>query len=392
MDKAQYYNSVIDQVKDLETLAGVQAERCFDLDKLAKMLPAETAAGIKRVILTGCGDSYSAAGAILPGFKKLSGLRACNSPDIMDFCCYYTPEKIAGGYAMDEVLVVGASASGNSQRTVEALLRGKELGAHTLIVTANPKSKGAETAELVFDLETPAGCNTPGLRSYYASLVGFAALGAYLGLCSGAIDRDRFDWVKAEIPAYTRRFLERLPEVDEQMFRHALRVKELTKFEIIGDWNEGYSAQFVEEKFIECSGVYCEHTNSEEFAHIGVFHREPKKWGIVALINRADPSLGRMKDSIYGCLAQHRPTLVVTDAAPETFLEEKRTENPPGYDSMAAKGTPEICQIPTPAELWLSPFVDFIPGSLLAGYHAAVNERKYFGGRYDFRTQTWAGR
>ena len=293
---------------------------------------------------------------------------------------------------MDEVLVVGASASGNSQRTVEALLRGKELGAHTLIVTANPKSKGAETAELVFDLETPAGCNTPGLRSYYASLVGFAALGAYLGLCSGAIDRDRFDWVKAEIPAYTRRFLERLPEVDEQMFRHALRVKELTKFEIIGDWNEGYSAQFVEEKFIECSGVYCEHTNSEEFAHIGVFHREPKKWGIVALINRADPSLGRMKDSIYGCLAQHRPTLVVTDAAPETFLEEKRTENPPGYDSMAAKGTPEICQIPTPAELWLSPFVDFIPGSLLAGYHAAVNERKYFGGRYDFRTQTWAGR
>ncbi len=37
----------------------------------------------------------------------------------------------------------------------------------------------------------------------------------------------------------------------------------------------------------------------------------------------------------------------------------------------------------------MTPLVDFIPGSLLAGYHAAVNEKKYFGGRYDFRTQEW---
>jgi len=60
-----------------------------------------------------------------------------------------------------------------------------------------------------------------------------------------------------------------------------------------------------------------------------------------------------------------------------------------GYDALANKGTPTICQIPKAPEQWMSPFVDFIPGSLLAGYHAAVNEIKYFGGRYDFRTQTW---
>ena len=37
----------------------------------------------------------------------------------------------------------------------------------------------------------------------------------------------------------------------------------------------------------------------------------------------------------------------------------------------------------------MSPLVDFLPGSLLAGYQAAVNEIMYFGGRYNFRTQTW---
>ena len=79
MNKKDYYNSVTDQVRDLNNLASVQADLCFDLKTLSSALDAETAKNMQRVIITGCGDSYSAAGAMMPGFKQLSGLKKCNS-------------------------------------------------------------------------------------------------------------------------------------------------------------------------------------------------------------------------------------------------------------------------------------------------------------------------
>ena len=246
-------------------------------------------------------------------------------------------------------------------------------------------------------METPAGCNTPGLRSYYASMVAITATAAYLGLCNGNLTEEQFYAVRDSIASYTKEFMADFERIDDLMFSEALRMKDLRKFEVIGDWNEGYSAQFIEEKFIECGGVYCDHTNSEEFVHISYMYRCPDELGTVVLINEADKSFSRMRYTINGALAQHRPTLIVTDVAPEDFdlnIERTNIESPYfkqfiGFDALAVKGTPTICQIPKAPEQWMSPFVDFIPGSLLAGYHAAVNEIKYFAGRYDFRAQTW---
>lgn len=397
MNKKDYYNSVTDQVKALEELAVIQTDICFDLERWSKVMDAGTAKKIKRVIITGCGDSYSASGAMVPGVKKLSGLRKVNSPDIMDFCRYYSPLKIAKGYQMDEVLILSISASGGSDRVVEALEKGNALGCETLLITCNPDSKCGHAAKHIFNVETPAGCNTPGLRSYYASMVGITAVGAYLGLCNGTITEDAFHNVKSSIASYTKAFMAEFDRIDDLMFSEALRMKDLRKFEVIADANEGYSAQFIEEKFIECGGVYCDHTNSEEFVHISYMYRCPDELGTIVLINEADKSMSRMKYSINGCLAQHRPTLIVTDVAPEDFdlhIERTQTDSPyfqqiMGFDALAVKGTPTICQIPKAPEQWMSPFVDFIPGALLAGYHAAVNEIWYFGGRYDFRAQTW---
>ena len=57
MNKKDYYNSVTDQVLDLKNLAPVQSKICFDLEFLKKTLPADKAERIRRVIITGCGDS-----------------------------------------------------------------------------------------------------------------------------------------------------------------------------------------------------------------------------------------------------------------------------------------------------------------------------------------------
>ena len=300
MKRDSYSKSVLHQVRDLRELAGIQKEKCFDLEKLSRIMERESCAGIKRVILTGCGDSYSAAGAMLPGFKKLSGLKLCNAPDIMDFCHYYSREKILRGRKPEEVLVVAISFSGSAERLAQALEKASELGAKTMIITKNPDSRGGRAAEMVFNVETPDGCNSPGLRSYYASMVGIAALGAYIGVCSGRLSKEDFYKTGEEIAGYTLRFMEDLDRIDEEMFAEAVRMKDLRKFEVIADGNEGSSAQFVEQKFIECSGVYCDHTTSEEFAHISYFFRGPEEFGTVVMINGADKSLSRMKDTVGG--------------------------------------------------------------------------------------------
>lgn len=401
MDKKQYYNSVTDQVKDLYSLAAIQADLCFDSAKLEKVIDVETAKKIKRVIITGCGDSFSAAGAMLPGFKLLSGIQTINAPDIMDFVCYYNENKIKRGHAAEEVLAVGISFSGGSQRVIDAIEKANALGAQSLLITKNSASKGAAAAKFVFDVETPAGCNTPGLRSYYASMVGLTALASHIGLCNGTISQQRFTEVKKSIVDYTAKFMESFDVIDEQMFQSAVEMKDLTRFEVIADANEGYSAQFVEEKVIECSGMHCDHTNSEEFAHISFMYHLPEGIGTIVLINKADLSFNRMVLTIVGCLKQHRPTIIVTDADPSEFEVKPATEEfkkslPLFMDVnfeeelIRNAGKPVVCSIPTPPEKWMSPFVDFIPGSLFAGYHAAVNERQFFGGQYNFRTQKWA--
>lgn len=400
MDK-NYINSVSEQVFQLAEQGEGQITRSFDFEKLEKSIPLKTAANIRRIIMTGCGDSYSAAGAMKKAVSELSGITKCNTPDIIDFCYYYSDQKIFLGCKPSEVLVISISFSGGSQRVVDALARAKKAGVHALLITGKPDSVCGKAAELIFNVDLPEGCNTPGLRSYFASLSALAAIGAYIGTARGYIGEGEFERAGKDAGLYVEKFFKDIDSVNDAMFDLALKWKDLKHFEIIGDGNEGYSAQFVEQKFIECSGVYCDHTTSEEFAHISFFQRNPSGYGMVVLINKDDPSLGRMADTVRGLRCQHRPTLVVTDAEKEAFDMRNDAIDISknfygsaeiGYNSYENAGDISIVHTPTPPKQWMSPFVDFIPGSLLAGYYAAVNEIMFFGGRYDFRAQKWLDR
>ena len=94
MNKQHYYNTIGLQIEDLRTLVDVQTENCFDRAKFGALLDASTVKGLKRVIITGCGDSFSAAGAMKPAFRMHSGLKLVSVPDPMEFCRYYTKEEI----------------------------------------------------------------------------------------------------------------------------------------------------------------------------------------------------------------------------------------------------------------------------------------------------------
>lgn len=372
LNKQHYYNTIGLQIEDLRTLVDVQTEMCFDRAKLGALLDASTVKGLKRVIITGCGDSFSAAGAMKPAFRLHSGLKLVSVPDPMEFCRYYSKEAINKGCLDSETLVIAVSASGGSARIVEILTKANDMGVGSMLISNNPESNGAKAAQYMYHVQTPPGCNSPGLRSYFASMVAITALGAWIGLQQGHITEARFDAIRESIVSYVKAVMACYDRIDDQMFRLGMIWKDYEKFEIVGDWGEAFSAQFVEEKFIECAGVHTTHADSEDWCHINFFLRDPKTIGTVFMTHAGDPSFDRMCYTVRSAAGIGRPVLVVTDAEDSLFPE-----------------TVEVCRIPAAPEGWMTPLTDFIPGSLLGAYVAACADKLFFGGKYDFRTQTW---
>lgn len=372
MMKKDYYNTIVLQVEDLRTLATVQADACFNLKKLSSLMPETTYRQLKRVIITGCGDSFSAAGAMLPSFRLHSGLADVSVPDPMEFCRFYDEREILKGHRADETLVIAVSASGGSDRIVEIVQKGSTHHTASMLISNNPQSKGALASQYVYHVETPEGCNTPGLRSYFASMIAITALGAYVGMVQGHITQARFEQIKQSIVSYITACMAEFERIDDQMFSLAESWKAFERFEVVGDWNEGYSAQFVEEKFIECAGVHCTHIDTEDWCHINYFLRDPKTIGTIFLLPSKMEGFDRAQYSVASALNIGRPTLIVTDAPASAF-----------------PGEAVVCTLPAAEETWLVPIMDFVPGSLLGSYIAALSDKMFFGGRYNFRTRQW---
>lgn len=373
MNKLDYFNTVTLQVESLFELIDVQAERCFDTEKLNAIMSPDEFAALDKVVLTGCGDSFSAAGAMRSVFSALSGIPMTYSPDPMDFTRFWTNEEINKDNAQKS-LVVAISASGGADRIVEILERGKAAGARTMLISNNPSSRGAHAAELFYHVDTPELCNTPGLRSYFASMVAVVALGLHIGVCKGKKNLQDFEEVKNALVKYVIDCKQYFTDMDDTAFELSTQWKDFSRFEAIGDGSDYFTAQFVEEKFIECPGAHCSHVDSEDWCHINFFLKNPSTIGTILHAFKASPSFNRLIESANSAASLGRPVMVVTDK-PDA-----------GFDTRIT-----VCTMPSPPEgfEWISTIMNFAPGSLLSGYVAAVAGKNFFSGRYDFRNQKW---
>ncbi|MDF2797299.1 MAG: hypothetical protein K0R85_43 [Devosia sp.] len=91
------------------------------------------AAGIKRVYMTGCGDSLACMIAVRSLFEEMLGV-PCEPVQALDMAYYY--HHTLG----PDALVITLSSSGTTTRTVEAMLVAKARGARTLALSNTPGS------------------------------------------------------------------------------------------------------------------------------------------------------------------------------------------------------------------------------------------------------------
>ena len=137
------------QVFSLPGMVEEQVEICFSPEQLEQILPIKDCFDIRKVFLTGCGDSLAAAGNMTPIIEKYCDIMSCKALDPITFTRYMTKSDIGIGEP-NSPLVLSISAGGETARVVEVLKKASELGAFPLVITGKPDSTCAETAKKAF--------------------------------------------------------------------------------------------------------------------------------------------------------------------------------------------------------------------------------------------------
>lgn len=363
MKKQECANPLGNQVRSLTDLVDTQLDICFSDEVLHPVMSMAEICNVRRIYITGCGDSIAAAGVMAGVMKEFSEVFHCEAVEPMDFSRFMKKEELGAGEP-DSPLVIAISAGGGTARIREILQKAKKMGAFTILLTNNRESASAQEAKRVFCLDTPKMTEDfPGLRSYFAGIIGLTALAVRMGHVRGVLPPLKPCECKEAVSSYVHSFEKEMGRVEDQMFALAGVWKEFERFEFIGDGPERYSALFAMEKFAEVTGTLGSFDDSEDWCHIGYHIKNPETVGTILFADCHSEGYGRERETARAACGIGRPLLVITNGAPSDFPPQAH-----------------VCRIPdTPPEYrWLMPLMDYAPAAILAGYCALLGGRKFF--------------
>lgn len=233
--------------------------------EIDELLPSQLCATTSFVYLTGDGDSYHAACAAEMAFESLAGL-SCEPISALRFLEYTTPWMSVTSAAPP--LVVAISASGKTQRVVQAVEAGRRRGALTIAVTGTPGGPVARAADhsLVIDLARRE--RSPGICTYQASLLGLVLIAIRLGEARRYRTQSECSALRQELLALPR-MIEATVEVIEDRCRSvAAMVADSPLLVMVGSGPNYGTALFSAAKMAEAAGVFAAGQDLEEWCHV----------------------------------------------------------------------------------------------------------------------------
>lgn len=198
----------------------------------------------------GCGDSLFAAQA-LSRFLRGAGwdMRPASAAEML------WDARIATGDT-----VVGLSISGSTRRTVEAIARGRELGARTLAITINPDSALARAADATLILPfQPISRAIPHGLDYHMTLLAIASLAGVAPAAAVA------HLLRTEVGARLER---------ARLAAEGARAG--TRFVFLGSGPAAGSAAYAAAKLHEAGGLAAWSFEAENFCHGANFMLRPE--------------------------------------------------------------------------------------------------------------------
>ncbi len=343
----------------LQTLLGELTD-----EAIAKAIPDEKIKKIKRVIITGNGDSYAACLAT----KEFNSRMFHNLEYQALRCIDVSRHHVFPTQDPEATLVIVISVSGGGARVTEAMRRAALKGCTTLAVTGNPDSPMAKEAEHVLTIRIPAAeAFSPAYqaRTYVAALCTTLLFGMHAGKLFGSITEEAAELMRREILEYSRAVCceEVLGRIDQQMYELAQTWQGYIGFDFVGGGTDFATAYFGTAKFFElCGSLNCLN-DSEDWCHIDYFQTDRDKIGTAVAAFGNCASFSRTVETVGSMLKSGRNVLVVSDRSREAFPEGA-----------------VVCRLPATPHDSINPIMNFIPFFMLGNYIAINRDYEYFGG------------
>lgn len=311
----------------------------------------------KRIILTGCGDSYAAALAAKDAFETYANVPV-EVVSAINLSRHYEQKFLSDG--SNSPLVIAVSSSGKVARLVEAVIRVGKLGASTLAVTKDRHSPLAKHASHVYLLDPPGFEPSPGVGSYAVSVLALLLLAVRFGEVKSVIPPIAAGKVYSSFCENAEKLKNVLPQLQRQVFSIAERWKNFSGYDFIGSGIDFSTVYYGHAKIIEACGAYAMYNDTEEWLHLNFFVKHAVQTGTVFVISRDNPAMSRGREVIRYLQENRRPTIIITDD-----------------NSIAEAPDIEIIRLPAVSSTFFVPLTQMIPAAMLAGYLSSLNGEVY---------------
>lgn len=367
MDKIYFNNGLRRQCLDVQHLCMEQFDR--SVETFQTLFSAEKLRKTKRIIATGCGDSYLAAAEAKDAFAYYlpdAAFEAVTAIEAGRYLCLTEEDS--------DTMLVAISVSGGPARVAECLERGNHYGLTTIALTDNLDSRAAHAANYVYHTNTPAGDNISGLRTYYVSMISLYVMAAVMA--EARTGKSFLKELRSQVDTYCQSFFTDIERIDDICFETALAWKEKKFFEVTADGPLFWCGKFIAAKFAELSGDVCAVIDSENYFHVNSLMYPGETIGEMDLIASYEENVSRIADTVNAQVQRGgRKVIVFCDKEPEEIgITEKVT-----YCPMA---------VPCREYRFLLPLFAYIPASILASYRATTIGEPFFRGGEQRRHST----
>ena len=353
-------NSMVDQVYSLPKMVR-ESFQSFD-DGIRNTLDHRLCLSLKRIFLTGCGDSHHASLNAELAFESLAGLPT-EPMTALQFSRYgvgFLPQTGPGTNA-----VIGISVSGEVSRTLEALQLAAKAGATTIALTGTPGSRIALAGEVTLFSTTspfpdPPGIHTPGVRSFTANQLTLYLIAIRLGEVRGTLTSTQAGKIRSELLSLADTAEQLIPVWDQTARQLAEAWADAQEFVFVGGGPNFGTALFSAAKILEASGDPALGQETEEWAHLQYFARAVPTPTFI--ISAADRDLSRFVEVTIASKAVGRRLVSITSAA-----------NKAVSDIVDA-----TFSWPADVRELFSPLIAAIPAELFAAHRAEVIREPFF--------------
>lgn len=300
-------NLIIEQFTDLEP-------------KTRELFSTEEIYSFQKIVLTGCGDSYAACLAAKAAFEDFARVPV-EVVTVVDLARHYAERNL--NYGPNSPLVIAVSNSGSVARLHEAILRANTTSSFTLGITKNPDSPLGQNSKRILKLDPPDFESAPGVGSYMISLIALLLLAIRLGEVKLTYTMNKADVYRESIRNASDHIQSRLHSWDRDVLKLAHAWKDFPGFDFVGSGADYGTVFFGHAKIIEAVGSYAMHINTEEWLHLNFFLRNSENTGTVAVIDRVNTSMSRMREVIEYMKINKRPLVVITND--DTIVDDEIT-------------------------------------------------------------------